>query len=66
VLGLALSRSASTGLVATLIEPGVAALLASLVLRERLAAPEALGCVLMLVAMVVLFRTERRARAAAS
>jgi DME family drug/metabolite transporter len=63
VLGLHLSRSASSGLAATLIEPGVAALLAALVLGERLAAPELAGCALMLVAMVVLFRAEQRAAA---
>jgi DME family drug/metabolite transporter len=61
VLGLHLSRSAASGLAATLIEPGVAALLAALVLGERLAAPELAGCALMLVAMVVLFRAEQRA-----
>jgi DME family drug/metabolite transporter len=64
VLGLALSRSAAAGLAATLIEPGVAALLAAMVLRERLAAAEALGCALMLAAMVVLFLAERRVAAA--
>jgi DME family drug/metabolite transporter len=60
VLGLALSRSASTGLVATLIEPGVAALLAAAVLQERLAPSEALGCVLMVAAMLVLLRAEKK------
>ncbi len=64
VLGLHRSRSAASGLAATLIEPGVAALLAALVLRERLAPSEAAGCLLMLVAMVVLFRAERHAGAA--
>ena len=62
VLGLHLSRTAASGLAATLIEPGVAAVLAALVLRERLAAPEAIGCGLMLAAMVVLFLAERRTR----
>jgi DME family drug/metabolite transporter len=61
VRGLDLSRSAGAGLAATMIEPGVAALLAALVLRERLAAPEAAGCALMLAAMVLLFAAERRA-----
>ena len=59
VLGLTLSCSAAAGLAATLIEPGVAAVLAALVLRERLAGAEALGCALMLAAMVVLFVAER-------
>ena len=66
VLGMRLSRSAAAGLAATLIEPGVAALLAALVLGERLANPEVAGCALMLVAMVVLFRSEQRAEAAAA
>jgi len=61
VLGLRQSRSAAAGLAATLIEPGVAALLAALILHERLTAREALGCGLMLGAMVVLFSAERRA-----
>jgi DME family drug/metabolite transporter len=63
VLGLHLSRTAASGLAATLIEPGVAALLAALVLRERLVASETFGCALMLAAMVVLFLAEA-ARAA--
>lgn len=62
MLGMRLSRSAACGLTATLIEPGVAALLAALVLRERLAPHQAAGCALMLVAMVALFAAERRAR----
>jgi DME family drug/metabolite transporter len=60
VLGLSLSRSAACGIAATLIEPGVAALLAALVLRERLAPHQAAGCALMLAAMVILFAAERR------
>ena len=59
VLGLHRSRSAASGLAATLIQPGVAALLGGLVLRERLPLWQAAGCVLMLVAMSVLFRAER-------
>jgi DME family drug/metabolite transporter len=65
VLGMRLSRSAAAGLAATLIEPGIAALLAVLVLGERLANLEAAGCALMFVAMVVLFRSEQRAEVAA-
>jgi drug/metabolite transporter (DMT)-like permease len=34
--------------------------LSGLVLRERLSGPETLGCALMVAAMVVLFRAERR------
>jgi drug/metabolite transporter, DME family len=62
VLGLHLSRTAASGLAATLIEPGVAALLAVLVLHERLTTPEASGCALMLTAMVVLFLAEATRR----
>jgi DME family drug/metabolite transporter len=62
VLGMHLSRTAASGLAATLIEPGVAAVLAAWLLRERLAPPERLGCVLMLAAMVVLFVAERQSR----
>jgi DME family drug/metabolite transporter len=63
VLGLHLSRSAASGLAATLIEPGVAAVLAAALLHERLARPEGLGCALMLAAMVMLYFGERRAEA---
>jgi DME family drug/metabolite transporter len=59
VLGLHLSRSAGAGLAATMIEPGVAALLAALVLHERLDLSAAAGCALMLAAMVILFAAER-------
>ncbi|WP_424931928.1 EamA family transporter [Amaricoccus macauensis] len=63
VLGMQLSRSAAAGLAATLIEPGVAALLAALLLRERLTQSEICGCSLMLFAMVTLFVADRRSRA---
>ena len=63
VLGLHLSRSAASGLAATLIEPGVAAVLAATILHERLAPAEGLGCVLMFAAMAVLYFGERRAEA---
>lgn len=53
--GMALCRSAPCGLVASTIEPGVAAVLAFLVLNESLSPWQALGCVLMLVAMVTLW-----------
>lgn len=62
VLGMHLSRTAASGLAATLIEPGVAALLAAWVLQERLADVETAGCALMLAAMVGLFLAERRAK----
>ena len=61
VLGLHRGRSAATGLTATLIEPGVAAVLAAVVLGEQLTRPEVSGCLLMLAAVVLLFAAERRA-----
>lgn len=63
--GMARCRSASVGLVASMIEPGLAALLAWLVLSERLGTLEAVGCTLVTAAMVLLWsseRAERRAR----
>ena len=56
-------RSWGLGVVLLAANLGVAALLAALVLGERLAPPERLGCALMLAAMVVLFLAERRTRA---
>jgi DME family drug/metabolite transporter len=61
VLGLQLGRSAAAGLAATLIEPGVAALLAAVILGEQQTRPEVSGCLLMLAAVVLLFAAERRA-----
>ena len=61
VLGMHLSRSAAAGLTATLIEPGVAAVLAALVLPEP--APDAAAGRRMraaFAAMVLLFLAERR------
>ncbi|MFU8778239.1 DMT family transporter [Roseovarius autotrophicus] len=60
VIGMHRCRSASVGLTATMIEPGVAALLAALILHERLKPEEALGCALMIAAMIFLSRGERR------
>jgi drug/metabolite transporter, DME family len=60
VLGMHLSSSAAAGLAATLIEPGVAALLAGTVLDEALRPAELAGCGLMMAAMVLLFAAERR------
>jgi drug/metabolite transporter (DMT)-like permease len=64
VLGMHLSHSAAAGLAATLIEPGVAAMLAGGVLGEDLRPAELAGCGLMLAAMVLLFAAERRRTAA--
>lgn len=62
VLGMHLCSSASAGLAATMIEPGVAALLAALVLRERLTPGEIAGCLLMMSAMGLLSLGERSKR----
>lgn len=58
--GLNRCSSAAAGLAATMIEPGVAALLAALVLGEQLTPVALGGCGLMLTAMVLLARVERR------
>ncbi len=60
VLGMQLCRSPSVGIAPTLIEPGVAALLAALVLRERLSPLETTGCGLMLAAIAMLALCEWR------
>jgi drug/metabolite transporter, DME family len=60
VLGFGLSRSAVGGLVATMIEPALAALFAAVLLGELLTERESWGAALMLVAMLVLFDAERR------
>ncbi len=59
--GMRLSRSACTGLVATMVEPALAALFAAFLLQERLDRPQLAGCLLMLVAMALLARSERAA-----
>jgi len=63
VAGMRLSRTSTTGIAATLIEPGVAALLAALVLHERLSPLQANGCVLMVAAIAFLAVAESRATA---
>jgi DME family drug/metabolite transporter len=60
VFGMHLSSSAPAGLAASMIEPGVAALLAALLLQERLTVSALVGCTLMMLAMVLLAREERR------
>jgi drug/metabolite transporter, DME family len=65
VLGMRLGHTPAAALAATLIEPGVAAVLAAVVLRERLSGAQVGGCTLLLAAMVVLFLAERRQPVAA-
>lgn len=62
--GMARCRSPHAGLIASMIEPGLAALLAWAVLGERLSAAEALGCGLIALAMIALWRAEGRGQAA--
>jgi len=57
--GVARCRTAIVGLVASMIEPLLAALFAALLLGEQLSATMALGCALLMAAMVLLWRSER-------
>ena len=57
--GIARCRSTDVGLIASMIEPTIAAVLAMMLLHERLSAVEFAGCLLMTLAMVVLIKTER-------
>lgn len=57
--GMARCRSASVGLVASMIEPGLAAILAWLVLSERLGPLEAVGFGLVTAGMALLWTSER-------
>ena len=65
IAGMSLSHSAATGLAATLIEPAVAALLATLILREPMAAAERVGCLLIVAGMLALAQGESRRTLAA-
>lgn len=60
--GMARCRTAACGLVASMIEPAVAAGLAMLLLSEWLSAWEMAGCVLLFVAMLALWRGEQQSR----
>jgi drug/metabolite transporter, DME family len=57
--GMARCRSTNVGLVASMVEPAVAAVLAWAVLAERLSAAEVAGCALVMVAMLTLCESER-------
>jgi DME family drug/metabolite transporter len=59
-VGMARCRSASAGLVASMIEPVAAAGLAFVFLRETLTSWQSMGCVVMLVAMIILWIGENR------
>ncbi|MFO1037279.1 MAG: DMT family transporter [Geminicoccaceae bacterium] len=62
--GIAACSSACAGLVASMIEPAVAALLAMWLLHETLTPTTCLGCALLAVAMVVLWWGDQRSRRA--
>jgi uncharacterized membrane protein len=57
--GMARCRSANVGLIASMVEPAFAALLAWLLLNERLSATEVFGCALVMLAMLILCKSER-------
>ncbi|WP_431301177.1 DMT family transporter [Tabrizicola sp. BL-A-41-H6] len=57
--GMARCRSAISGLIATMIEPMVAAALAMVLLHERLAIGELFGCLLLMLSMAVLWQGEQ-------
>lgn len=57
--GMARCKSAISGLIATMIEPVVAAALAMALLHERLTSGELVGCILLMLAMVVLWHGDR-------
>ena len=61
--GLARAASASAALVATMTEPAVAALLAAVIIHERLTPPQIAGIAILLIAMFLLNgRTQRDSR----
>ena len=62
--GMARCRTPVVGLVASMIEPLLAAALAALLLGERVSPTMTAGCALLLGAMVVLWRSERGAGSA--
>ncbi len=57
--GMARCSSTVVGLIASMIEPMIAALLAMTLLKENLSPTEASGCLLLILAMWVLWRSER-------
>lgn len=63
-LGMARCRSATPGLVASMIEPAVAAALAFFLIQEALTPLQALGCAVIMAAMVLLACGDRALRPA--
>lgn len=60
--GMVRCRSTNVGLVASMVEPAVAAVLAWAVLDERLSPMEVAGCALVMIAMLTLCESERTGR----
>jgi len=60
--GTARCRSANVGLIATMLEPAIAAVLAWLLLHEKLLPGEWAGCFMVSVAMLLLWWSEQRKR----
>lgn len=58
--GIARCRTANIGLIASMLEPAVAAILARLLLGEVLTTGQTTGCALVMAAMVILWKSEQR------
>ncbi|MDO8881501.1 DMT family transporter [Pseudotabrizicola sp.] len=58
--GIAKCRSALVALIASMIEPAVAAGLAVWILSDAPTVPEAIGCTLLMLSMLILWQSERR------
>lgn len=64
--GIRLCRSSTSGLVASMIEPAIAAALAATLLGEFLRPMELVGCLAVIAAMVLIWRAESRPATAAA
>lgn len=64
--GMARCQSTNVGLVASMVEPAFAALLAWAVLNERISSMEFVGCALVMIAMLTLCDGERASRKGSS
>ena len=58
--GMARCTSTMTGLIASMVEPAFAAVLAVIMLHERLSVLETVGCILLVAAMGILWHAERK------
>jgi drug/metabolite transporter, DME family len=62
--GMARCRTANVGLIASMVEPALAALLARVLIGELLSPTEIAGCLMLMLAMVVLWQGEEKAAGA--